>query len=243
MPIGHVDQEDGPPSCASDVGGDEQAAEELAGHGGEPAGGAVPAQGAGAALAGGGGLDGGEHLGHHQRGGGALRRAGDDQHLGGGRQAAQQRGQGEGGHPGEEQPPAAEAVAQASAQHEQQGVGGGVRGDDELQHGRAGVQVAVDGGQGHVDDEEVHHRQQHPDQHDHEADRAHRLALRPGGSPSGGRGRGGPASGARHSRISDVRGLRHVISLPPQTSQVLEPAYTGTGATWQQYAESGRLAP
>ena len=65
----------------------------------------------------------------------------------------------EGGHAAQEQPAAPEGVAEPPAEDQQHGVRDGVAGDDHLQSGGAGVQVAVDGGQGDVDDEEVDHRQ------------------------------------------------------------------------------------
>ncbi len=70
---GHVEQEDGPPAGAQQVGGDDGAAEDLAERGTAGEGEHVPAQGAGPGRAGEPAVDADQHLGDHQGGGGPCR--------------------------------------------------------------------------------------------------------------------------------------------------------------------------
>ena len=101
--------------------------------------GAVEAEGADAGRAGVGALDDAEHLRHHQRRPGALQQAARDQRAGRRGEAAQQRRDGEAGEPGLKRPAVAVGVAEAGAGDEEDRVGDGVAGDDELQAGAGGV--------------------------------------------------------------------------------------------------------
>ena len=161
----HVDQEDQPPLGAGQVGRDQRAAGQLADRRGDAGGGAVEADRLDPGLADAGGLDGGQHLRHHEGGRGALQRPERHQRPGGRRQPAQQREDGEAGHAQHEQPAAAEQVAEAAAQHQQQCVGHAVACHHQLQRGGRGVQVCVDGRKCDVDDEEVGDGQEGAQQH------------------------------------------------------------------------------
>ena len=66
-------------------------------------------------------------------------------------------GDGEQPGPGEEDPPAAQQVGGAAAEHEESGEGQRVRVDHPLQPGRRVVQVVADRGQGDVHDGDVEH--------------------------------------------------------------------------------------
>ena len=66
--------------------------------------------------------------------------------------------------PEEEQAAAPERIAEPAAHDEEHGVRDGVAGHDQLQHAGRGLEVPVDGGEGHVDDEEVGDGEEHADQ-------------------------------------------------------------------------------
>ena len=110
-----VHQEDRAPAQAQHVGLQQQAAEDLAGHEGQPHRDAEPGQRpaplAGRERRG----DQREDLRHHGRAGQPLQQPGADQFRGGPGQPAQQRGDGEAGHAGHEHPPVPRQVTQPPA--------------------------------------------------------------------------------------------------------------------------------
>ena len=81
-------------------------------------------------------------------------------------QAAAERGQREQDEPAQEDPPVAEDVAQPGTGHQQDGVGDGVAGHDQLQARAGGVQAGVDRGRGDVDDGGVEHGHELADEDD-----------------------------------------------------------------------------
>ncbi len=166
---GHVHQEDRAPAEAVNVGRNQQPAEHLAEDRRESACCTVPAERPGPALTGGRSLDGGEDLRHHHRRRRALRDAPDDEEGGSRRESAGQRGEREGRHAQQEQALAADAVAQPATEHQEQRVRGGVARHHELEQRLARPQVAVDGRECDVHDEEVDHWQQDADQDDCQA--------------------------------------------------------------------------
>ncbi|GAA3118484.1 hypothetical protein GCM10020254_76870 [Streptomyces goshikiensis] len=108
--------------------------------------------------------------------------------------AAGERGDAEGGHADEEEPAPAGGVAEPAAEDEEHRVGDSVAGDDQFEHGRAGGEVAVDGGERHVDDEEVDQRQGGAQQDREQAERADGgFGAGPDGGLRGGRGLRGRA--------------------------------------------------
>jgi hypothetical protein len=113
-------------------------------------------------------LDHRQDLGDHQRAHGALGDPRPDEHPGALGGSAQRRHDRKAGHAYQEQALAAEGVAQAPAGDEHERVGQRVPGQRPLHVGVAGVQAALDGRDGDVDDrdvEQVHEGgQQHNDQ-------------------------------------------------------------------------------
>ncbi len=206
----HVEQEDRAPAGAEQVGGNEHPAEHLADHDRDAADRAVDAERAAAGGALGGGGDGAEHLRDQQRGRGALGGPGGDQGPRVGGEAAGQRGEGERGGADHEQSAAAEDVAEAPAEDEQHGEGDAVAGGDQFEDGGPGGQVLVDGRQGDVDDEEVEHRQEGPEQDGDQPGGAEGGAAGGGavvgGGGADGRGGGGELSG--HGSYDPLRRTR-----------------------------------
>lgn len=146
--------------------GDERRAEHLPGDGGDPDADAEHPEGALPVSAREECLDGREHLRHHHRRGETLRQPREHQQHRGGRGPACGRGQGERRHAADEQPLAPPRVAEPTERDEATGVRRRIAGDEQFQRGRAGVEVAVDRGQCHVDDEEVEHGEHVAEQDD-----------------------------------------------------------------------------
>jgi hypothetical protein len=88
------------------------------------------------------------------------------QHLGAGRERSQDRHQAEGAGPDEQQPAAADAVAQGAHGDERSGDEEPVDVDDPQQLGAGRLQVGADGGKGQVQHGQVHHIQ-HTGQRQH----------------------------------------------------------------------------
>ena len=196
---GHIDEEDRAPGCAVEVRRDQETAEQLADDGRDPAGSAVAAERASPPLAGRRRLDGGKHLRHHHRGRRALRCPCHHEHGRGRREPADERGDGERCHAGQEEPPSAEAVAKPATHDKQQGIRARIRRNDQFEHGRTCVQIAVDARQCHVDDEEVDHGQQHAEQQ-----RGQASGAQPGRSIA--------AAAGRRGRTADGSGYGSVVN-------------------------------
>ncbi|MGX1252899.1 hypothetical protein RKD48_005410 [Streptomyces ambofaciens] len=167
-----VHQEDGTPAGARDVGGHQDAAQDLSGHHRQAGGRPVQAHGLRAPGTGRGRLDGRQHLRQHRGGRGALRHPCRHQRPGVRRETAGQRGQAEGRHAAQEQAAPAEEVTEPAAQDQQDGVRHPVSGDDEFQDRLVRGEVRADGGQGDVDDEEVDERECRTQQHREESEAA-----------------------------------------------------------------------
>ena len=147
-----VDQEDGPPRPL-----DEPSAEERADGARDPAEarpGAHRRRAVGPVERGG---DEGEAPGCEQRAADALQRPRRDQDLGGGGQAAGERRQREPRHADEEDPLAAEVVAERATEQDQRRQRQRVGVDRPLQIAEPGVEVVPDARQRHVDDRAVDH--------------------------------------------------------------------------------------
>ena len=154
----HVDEEDGTPSGASDVGRDQEATDELSAGGGQAHDDAVDGDGPHPALA---RIDHPEHredVGAHEGRAHALREAGAHEDAFVRRQPAQGRRRDEGRQPEGEGAPPSDAVAQTPGGDQEHGEGQAVAGDDPFDRGRTGVQSGLDRGQGHVHDEEVQYK-------------------------------------------------------------------------------------
>ncbi len=192
-PDRHVDQEHRPPAAAEEVGADQHAAEDLAERHAPGQHRRVEAECPGAGGAGEGALQQAHHLGHHQRRAGALEQPEGDQPAGGRGEAAGERGGGEGGEAELEEPAVAVPGAEAGAGDEQDGVGDGVAGDDQLQGGPGGAQVGADGGDRDVDDGDVEHGHELPAQDEREEQPGPY-----GRGPGGACGRAGPDLKVRH---------------------------------------------
>ncbi len=98
----------------------------------------------------------------------ALDEARRDQRELGFRQPAGERGDGEDGGAGEEDALATEQVAEAAGEQEEAPVGDEVRADDPREVGLRELQVALDDGQGDVDDGHVHDHHQLTQTYDHQ---------------------------------------------------------------------------
>ncbi len=180
---GQVDEEDGAPAEAVGVAGDEQRADDGAGDRGDAGDRAVERRHALALL------DGrihhlheGQRLRHHQRGRQALQQPRGDQHLAGDGEAAERRGEREAAHADEQDLAVAEDVAEPPAGDEQEREGQLIAGDDPLDGGIAGAELALDGGDADIDDgriEQVHAEgeQDHPER-DGPPARVHAGAVR-----------------------------------------------------------------
>jgi hypothetical protein len=164
----HVDEEHRPPAGAEQVGLHEDAAEDEAGHGADRHDGGVDAQRLRPRRAGEVHLDHAHDLGHHHRRAGALEQPGTDQELRRRRQAAGERAEREDGRADREHAADAEHGAEPGAGDEEHAVDDGVPGDDELQGGTRGVEVAADRAQRDVHDADVEQRHGLADEQDRE---------------------------------------------------------------------------
>ena len=133
-----------------------------------------------------------------QRAADALHRAGGHQRLDVRREPAGQGRHGEPDGADDEDPPAAEAVAQRAAEQDQRGEGQRVGVDRPLQPGHAGVQVLADLGQRDVHDRGVDEGQPRPEHRGGQHPPGPRLAERQPGR------RGGRRGGVGHGREASL---------------------------------------
>ena len=98
-----------------------------------------------------------ERRGVHQGSSDALQHACSDQHLPRAREAAEERRDGENDDPDDEDQPATVRVGELPAHEHERGERQGIAGDDPLQLGEVGVEVALDRGQSDVHDRVVEH--------------------------------------------------------------------------------------
>src|SRR4029453_14942922 len=194
-PDGHVDQEDGAPLEPEQVGLDQQPADQGAHDGGEPDGAPAHPEGASPLPGREGDLDDRENLGEHDRPEQPLEDPRADQHLRALGQPAQGGGEGEPGHADHEQALAAEDVAQAPAGDQHHRERELVTGQHPLDLGVGGVQVALDRGDGDVDDADVDQLHEAGGQHDGEGDPASGVGAAGGPPGLGGGGRGAHEQG------------------------------------------------
>jgi hypothetical protein len=150
-----VDEKDGAPPPAEEVGLGEHTAEDEPDRRREAERRAVDAECGAALLAGEHRPEGGEHLGGHRRRRRALDDACGDQLVGGLGDARSEAGGAEDRRPDQEQALAAEQVAEAAGRDQGRGEGEHVGRDDPFQLGAGRAQVAPDRGQGDVHDRAV----------------------------------------------------------------------------------------
>ena len=165
-----------------------------------------------------GGLDRGQHLRQHHGRRGALQRPPRDQRADARSDAACQRRHRERRHPDEEQPLAADRVAEPPADDEQQGVRDRVPRDDQLQQPAGACRSRSMVGSGDVHDEEVRHRQEHADEHGHQPERGQDGGLALGGDRRG--------DGCRTGGLVNSRS--HATSVRANVAWYQEPGYPGT---------------
>ncbi|MGX1252157.1 hypothetical protein RKD48_004668 [Streptomyces ambofaciens] len=176
-----VDEEDGPPFEPEEVPLGEQGAQQRAGDGTESDDRAEQPEDLAAFVRREGGVHDRQDLRHHQRRHAALEDAGGDQHLRVGGEAAQRRGHGEAADADEEDPLAAVDVAEPSAGDQAGREGERVTGGDPLDLAEGGALVLLDGGDGDVDDGDVHQVHERRGHHDREGEPATSVARGGGG--------------------------------------------------------------
>jgi hypothetical protein len=155
----HVDEEHRAPARARDVRADHQPAEDLPERERKAHNGTEHAHGPRPPGPGRGRLDGRHRLRQAQRGRRALQDAGRHERPARRGEPAQQRGDAEPDEAQHHHAPAAEAVAEPAAEHQQRRVRRRVPGDDEFERRRAGFEVGADRRQRHIHDEGIHRGQ------------------------------------------------------------------------------------
>lgn len=164
----HGDHKDHVPAQPAEIRGDQHAAERQPTRLGDPGDQAEHAEDRAPLASAEHAVEDAHHLRGDRGGGQPLSRARDDQHLHVVREAGPQAGHGEGGHRAQEDPLAAQEIADPGECDQRRGEGEQVGGRDPLQVGGIGSQILLDGGQRDVHDRDVQQVQHEgDDQYDH----------------------------------------------------------------------------